>query len=109
VKYDSLREAVYTVLLMVPVGKVITYGALARAFNVSPRLIGRIMKDNENAPLIPCHRVVKSNGGIGGYSMEVEVKIKLLKLEGVKFNGGKVKSECIIRNVDELFNNTTKL
>jgi O6-methylguanine-DNA--protein-cysteine methyltransferase len=32
------------------------------------------MKDNENAPVIPCHRVVKSNGGIRGYSMGVEVK-----------------------------------
>lgn len=102
-KYSSLREAVYAVLLMVPAGKVITYRALARAFNVSPRLIGKIMRDNENAPIIPCHRVVKSSGEIGGYSMGIEIKKKLLKLEGIEFIGGKIKSEYIIQNVDELF------
>ncbi len=102
-KYGSLREVVYAILLMVPAGKVITYRALAKAFNVSPRLIGRIMNDNEKAPVIPCHRVVKSSGEVGGYSMGIEIKKKLLKLEGVKFSGGKVKSEYIIRNVNELF------
>lgn len=103
-KYDSLREIVYTVLLMVPIGRVITYGALAKAFNVSPRLIGKIMKDNENAPIIPCHRVVKSNGEVGGYGMGgARIKEELLRLEGVRFNGGRVKSECIVRSIDELF------
>ncbi|MEM2192993.1 MAG: MGMT family protein [Candidatus Methanomethylicia archaeon] len=102
-KYSSLKEAVYAILLMVPAGKVITYGALARAFNVSPKLIGKIMRDNENAPIIPCHRVVKSNGEIGGYSMGIKIKEKLLKLEGVKFDGGKIKSEYVIQNIDDLF------
>lgn len=86
-KIQDLLEIVKSLLLLIPMGKVTSYKELALMLNVSPRLIGRLMAMNDDAPIIPCHRVVKSNGHIGGYSMKngVEIKKKLLKFEGVKF------------------------
>lgn len=77
-------------------GKVTTYSALARILNTNPRIIGRILKENRKVIVVPCHRVVKSDGDIGGYSLGVNFKRKLLKLEGVKFSNGRVCRESII-------------
>lgn len=97
-KYTTLKEITYILLNFVPEGKVVTYGVLAEMLKVSPRLIGKILSENENPIIIPCHRVVKSNGDVGGYSCYggVGFKMKLLKFEGVKFKGSKVLKECII-------------
>ena len=64
-------------------GAVITYGNLARALETSPRAIGGAMKRNPYPIVVPCHRVVASDG-IGYYSSGIEEKRFLLELEGVK-------------------------
>ncbi|WP_297495088.1 methylated-DNA--protein-cysteine methyltransferase [Thermococcus sp.] len=64
-------------------GAVITYGNLARALETSPRAIGGAMKRNPYPIIVPCHRVVASDG-IGHYSSGIEEKRFLLELEGVK-------------------------
>jgi O-6-methylguanine DNA methyltransferase len=95
---ESSRTAarVYDLLVQVPAGRVTTYGALAKAAGIpkAPRLIGAIMRGNPNAPKVPCHRVVKSDGAIGGYSgsadENIRKKISLLESEGVRVKDGKI-------------------
>ena len=93
----DLREAVYALLMLVPIGKVTTYKALAKAIGVHPRTIARFMASNKNPIVIPCHRVVMSDGSLGGYSLGgTKVKKKLLEIEGVKIINGKISKDHII-------------
>jgi|TARA_B100001079_G_scaffold59073_1_gene49820 methylated-DNA-[protein]-cysteine S-methyltransferase len=76
----------------VPEGSVISYGGLAKLVG-SPkayRAVGSAMNKNPFAPEVPCHRVVKSNGEIGGFAENINTKIKLLKDEGVETLNGKI-------------------
>ena len=61
-------------------GRRITYGTLAKRTGSHPRAVGGALSRNPFPILIPCHRVVASNG-IGGYSEGVNIKIRLLELE----------------------------
>jgi methylated-DNA-[protein]-cysteine S-methyltransferase len=90
---NKLDKQVYKELLKVPKGKVTTYGELARAVGLEngQRVIGQIMNRNPFPVVIPCHRVVKSDGKIGGYFYGEKVKTKMLSDEGVKVTGGKIK------------------
>ena len=66
----NLEEKVYKKLLEVPPGKVTTYGELAKSIGLKngQRIIGRMMNKNPYPVIIPCHRVVKSDGNVGGYA-----------------------------------------
>jgi len=70
-------------LLRVPVGYVTTYGALAKAAGGSARAVGNVMASNPFAPLIPCHRVVRSDFSLGGFGGGggVEMKWAILQRE----------------------------
>ena len=86
-------EEVYEKLKEVPKGKVVTYKELARSLNSKAyRAVGTAMRKNKNAPVIPCHRVVKSSGEIGNFSGKggVKAKIKLLEKEGIKIKNNKI-------------------
>jgi len=75
-------------LLSVPRGAVTTYSLYAEAVGISPRQVGRLMASNPYPVLLPCHRVVYNNGGLGGYSSGgVEVKRALLEYEGALCGG----------------------
>lgn len=78
------QEAVYRATQGIPKGKVRTYKSIARATgkSVHPRTVGIILNKNHN-PEVPCHRVVSSDGSIGGYNKRVSEKIRKLKQEGV--------------------------
>jgi O-6-methylguanine DNA methyltransferase len=90
-KYEMAHLPKYTqrvlgFLTQVPVGYVTTYGALAKAAGGGPRAVGNVMASNPLAPLIPCHRVVRSDFTIGGYGGEVvgpgiSMKLTLLRRE----------------------------
>ena len=82
---------VYKLLKKVPKGKVTTYGALAKAVGLHPRQVAALMRKNHD-PEIPCHRVVMSNGEIGGYNRGIQTKVKLLMKEGIEFNNSKIKN-----------------
>jgi len=88
----NLDKEIYKKLLEVPEGKITTYGELAKAvgFTNGQRAIGRIMNKNPYPVIIPCHRVVKSDGKVGGYAYGKEIKIKILKKEGIKIKDGKI-------------------
>ena len=87
-----LSTKVYRKLLHVPKGKIITYGELANAVGLKngQRVIGMIMKKNPFPVIVPCHRVVKSDGKIGGYVYGERVKSQMLAKEGIKIKDGKI-------------------
>lgn len=95
----SFAERVYKELKKIPKGKVITYKKLAERLGTKAyRAVGTALKNNPYAPVVPCHRVVKSDGHIGGFMGKMEgesvaKKIVLLRNEGVKTVGGKVDLE----------------
>lgn len=91
---NDLERRVYQKLLKVPKGKVTTYGELAKAINLpnGQRAIGRIMNKNPFPVIIPCHRVVKSDGKIGGYFYGEDVKTNMLSKEGISVKSGKIQN-----------------
>ena len=86
------EQKVYTTISQIPKGSVITYGQLAKKLKSSPRAVGQALKRNPYAPKVPCHRVIKSDGTLGGYDgkMNSRKKINLLKKEGIIFNKRKI-------------------
>jgi methylated-DNA-[protein]-cysteine S-methyltransferase len=65
----------------IPIGYVSSYGAVAKAAGGSPRSVGRVMAANPFAPIVPCHRVVRSDFTLGGYGGGIDVKLAILKRE----------------------------
>ena len=90
---------VYDLLLKIPAGKVSTYGDLAKALGnpSASRAIGRILGENPNPIQVPCHRVVMSNGRVGGYAYGTAKKRQLLENEGVSFINGTVRDFSNVR------------
>src|SRR3989344_9154126 len=91
----SLSSSCYSLLQQIPKGKVTTYKSLALALNTKAyRAIGQIMKRNPNPDLVPCYKVLKSDGSLGGYlgsSQEnIKKKIQLLKRDGIEINNNKI-------------------
>ncbi|MEM0358973.1 MAG: MGMT family protein [Candidatus Hadarchaeales archaeon] len=88
----DLRSRVLELTSLIPKGKVTTYSELARAAGApgASRAVGRILSRNPHPVKIPCHRVVRSDGRIGGYLLGVKRKVELLRKEGVEVKGGKV-------------------
>jgi len=85
------QQRVYDLVAQIPKGNVMTYGQVA-AIVGSPgaaRAVGMCMKHNPDTTIVPCHRVVASNGELTGYSAEGGVNTKYAKLkgEGVSFKG----------------------
>lgn len=92
----AFAQQIYALLRKVPKGKVTTYKDLAHAAGSGAyRAVGQVMRCNPDAPATPCHRVVASDGRIGGFFGEsegdpIKRKIALLKREGVLVKEGKV-------------------
>lgn len=78
------QQRVWNALLVIPVGRTVTYGELANTLQSSPRAIGQACKNNPLALFIPCHRVVgKDNpGGYMGHAKALSYKHDLLTHEG---------------------------
>ena len=86
----EFRQGVWGILCEIPYGKVITYGGIAKKIAVklnkpsmSSQAVGGAVGHNPISIIIPCHRVVGTNGSLTGYSGGVSTKIQLLELEGV--------------------------
>jgi len=88
----NLDKLVYKKLTEVPEGMVTSYSELAKAVGLKngQRVIGQIMKKNPYPVIIPCHRVVKSDGKIGGFFYGDKIKTNMLKKEGIKIQDGKI-------------------
>ena len=91
----DLYSYFYDLVMQIPKGRVSTYGALARALGDirAARACGFMLSQNPDPPRIPCHRVVRSDGSLGGFTHPegIKRKIELLRSEGIKIEKGKVK------------------
>ena len=84
IMYGNKKQIkIWNELKKIKVGKTKSYGNIAKKFNFSPRYVGRVCGQNKLLLLVPCHRVIKSNGSIGGFSSSggINLKKKLLYLE----------------------------
>eukprot|EP00210_Caulerpa_lentillifera_P009037 g8625.t1 len=91
VQSTPFREKVFEKCKAIPLGRVSTYGQLAKSLETSPRAVGQALRCN-NRKDVPCHRVVRSDRSIGGFrgndaidSIAVKDKISKLLQEGVQF------------------------
>jgi methylated-DNA-[protein]-cysteine S-methyltransferase len=89
----AFEMKVYALVSKIPRGKVTTYGEVARILKSSSRAVGQALKRNPYAPKVPCHRVIHSDGRIGGYNgiCDSKKKLKMLLNEGIKINNGKLR------------------
>ena len=82
--HKSFDQRCYELLLQIPKGKVTTYREIAHALRTKAyRAVGQAMNRNPNLVEVPCHRVVKSNGELGGYATGSVTKQELLRQEGI--------------------------
>ena len=92
----ELDARVWKLMEKIPKGRVTTYGLIAKKLNTKAyRAVGNACRKNPYAPRVPCHRVVKSNGTIGGFGgktsgKNIEQKIQLLKKENVDVRNGRI-------------------
>lgn len=88
----SFQQKVYRAVKRIPKGKVTTYKELAKKIchPQACRAVGNALNKNPNLKAIPCHRVIKSTGRIGGYRFGAKGKTSLLKKEGVIIKKGRV-------------------
>ena len=86
-KGTKFQVIVWKYLKTIPKGQIRTYKEVAKAIKrpLSYRAVANAIAKNPYSPLIPCHRVIKSDGSVGGYSGKggVKTKVKLLKSEGI--------------------------
>lgn len=82
------RQTVWEILLRIPYGKTVTYGEISKQLaekmgleRMSAQAVGGAVGHNKISIIIPCHRVVGSNGSLTGYAGGIDRKIKLLELE----------------------------
>jgi len=83
----EFQRAVWNALLEIPYGETRSYHDIAKRLNKpgAARAVGQANHRNPLWIIVPCHRVVQTGGGLGGYGGGLDVKRKLLELENVKF------------------------
>ena len=86
------QQQVYNLTARIPKGKISTYGGIARALRKpgSGRAIGNALNQNPYAPQVPCHRVIRSNGEVGGFARGTNKKIAMLRKEGITIKRNKI-------------------
>ncbi len=83
---NNTQKKIWNEMKKIKKGHTKSYGDLAKKFNLSPRYIGKICGQNKLPLIIPCHRVIKSDGSLGGFSGNggIKLKEKILKFEREK-------------------------
>ena len=89
----TFNEKCYDLISQIPAGSISTYKEVAKALSTKAyRAVGSAMAKNPNPIIVPCHRVIKSNGDVGLFSYKegTKTKIALLQKEGIDIAGVKV-------------------
>ena len=83
---NRMQKKIWSELKTIKKGKTKTYGEIARKLNISPRYVGKVCGQNKHIIVIPCHRVIRSDGSMGGFSARtgISLKKKLLDFEESK-------------------------
>lgn len=91
----NFNEKCYEILKTIPKGKVSTYKAIALKLNSKAyRAVGNAMNKNpHDTNHYPCHRVINSDGKLGGYAKGLNAKVKRLKSEGIIIRDNKINLE----------------
>ena len=89
----EFRQIVWSIICEIPYGKVTTYGEIAKKVakkmnraSMSSQAVGGAVGRNPISIIIPCHRVVGTNGSLTGYAAGIDIKVKLLELEGLNMS-----------------------
>ena len=85
---NQIQKKIWKELKKIKVGGTITYGKIAKKFKLSPRHVGKICGQNNLLLVVPCHRVIRADGSLGGFSSAggIKLKKKLLEFEKKKYN-----------------------
>jgi methylated-DNA-[protein]-cysteine S-methyltransferase len=96
----SFEEKVFLAARRIPRGRVSTYFAIARAVGKpgAARAVGNALNKNPYK-IVPCYRVIRSDGTVGGYARGNSEKIKVLRGEGIKVERGRVSARFILRRL----------
>lgn len=92
----TFNQKVYALCKKIPKGKVSTYKEIAHAMNTKGyQAVGNALRNNPYAPVVPCHRVVKTDGTIGGFAgqtkgKKIKEKTSLLEKEGIKIKSNRI-------------------
>lgn len=88
----SFQKKVYTVVRTIPKGEVRTYTWVAKKIGRqgATRAVGTALKKNPFTLIVPCHRVVRSDGSLGEFALGTDLKRRLLEVEGVALKGVKL-------------------
>ena len=83
VRGNSIQKKVWKELKNIKFGKTKTYGEIAKKYKLSPRHVGKICGQNKLLLLVPCHRVIRTDGNLGGFTSlgGIKLKKKLLDFE----------------------------
>jgi methylated-DNA-[protein]-cysteine S-methyltransferase len=87
----SFRESVLSVVRKIPLGSVLSYKQVAEraGYPNAARAVGSFMKKNTD-PMIPCHRVIRSDGRVGAYNRGAKKKMAILEGEGLRIQNGRL-------------------
>lgn len=87
--YPEFYQDVWKACALIPKGEVRTYGWIAKRINrpLAARAVGQALAKNPFSPVIPCHRVISSNGQLTGFSAPGGIKKKAAMLKKEKWNG----------------------
>jgi len=88
----SFNQRVWAITKRIPHGRVSTYKEIAHALGCKAyRAVGQALNKNPYAPRVPCHRVVASDGSLGGFAYGIKQKKAMLKREGITMAGNKIR------------------
>ena len=88
---NNFNKRCYQKLALIPKGMISTYDEIAKSLDSNAyRAVGNAMAKNPHPVAVPCHRIIKSDGTLGGYALGISKKIQLLKKEGIKIKNNKV-------------------
>ena len=82
---NPIQKKIWKELKKIKKGKVKTYGEIAKKLKISPRYVGRVCGENNHLLVVPCHRIIRSDKTLGGFSSPggIKLKRKLLEFEGI--------------------------
>ena len=85
-KGSNLQIKIWKELIKIPYGKTKSYGEIAKIVKTSPRYVGNVCGQNKHLLIVPCHRVIKTDGSLGGFSSRggLSLKKRLLSMENAK-------------------------
>ena len=87
VQGNPIQKKIWSELKKIKFGKTKSYGAIAKKYKLSPRHVGKICGQNKLLLVVPCHRVIRAGGGLGGFSSIGGIKLKKKLLEFEKKSG----------------------